>query len=616
MCGIAGIARFDGRPVDPGDLAALGRALGHRGPDGDGVHVAAGVGLAHRRLAIIDPAAGQQPFLSDDGETVLTYNGEVYNYVELREELKRDYPFRTRSDTEVVARAFQKWGIDCLQRFRGMFSFGLYDAKAGTLYLVRDRVGIKPLYYCTFGAKMAFASELTALLELPWVGRDIDPASVAAYFRWSYVPTPGTIYRGIRKLEPGCYLAVDVRTGALRRQRYWALEADTVERDEASLLEELNALLDDTMRLYVRSDVPAGAFLSGGVDSSLVTALMRRHLDAPVDTFSIGYRDARVSEIEHAAEASRLLGTRHHEEVLEPAGAAEILPRLADHFGEPFGDSSALPTFHVSRIAARHVKMVLSGDGGDELFAGYDSYPVTFGDAADPLFPARTLLFGMLARVAPWERLRRSARFRSMGHRDKYLERRRAFDDASLAALLPGMPAASDDRNGPGGPADPVTRFQLEDFRHYLPDDVLTKVDRMSMANSLEVRVPLLDHRIVEFAFALPLAAKIRRGGDGGIVTKYLLKRSAARYYPERFLARPKQGFGIPVIEWCRHAFLPVIRDRLGNPANPVYDWVARDEASGLLSAFERGDDRHATKLWLLLMFDVWLAQVHRRPSA
>ena len=616
MCGIAGIVRFDGQPVDPGELAALNRALGHRGPDGEGVHRAQGVGLAHRRLAIIDPGAGQQPFLSDDRQVAISYNGEVYNYVELRDELKRDFPFTTSCDTEVVVKAYEKWGMDCLQRFRGMFSFGLHDARRGLVYLVRDRVGIKPLYYCRFGAKLAFASELTALLELPWVERDVDPAAVGAYFRWAYVPTPATIYRGVHKLEPGCYLEIDARAGTVRRERYWALEARREERGEDALLEELNALLDDTIRIYVRSDVPFGSFLSGGVDSSLVTALMRRHLDAPVDTFSIGYREARVSEIEHAAEASRLLGTRHHEEVMEPAGAAEILPRLAGHFGEPFGDSSALPTFHVSRVAARHVKMVLSGDGGDELFAGYDSYPVTFGDSRDPLFPAKTLLFGMLARVAPWERVRRSARFRSMGHRDKYLARRRAFDDESLAALLPGIPAGPDDRAGEHGAADAVTRFQLEDFRHYLPDDVLAKVDRMSMASSLEVRVPLLDHRLVEFAFSLPLAAKIRPGRAGGIVTKYLLKKSAARYYPERFLARPKQGFGIQVIEWCRGAFLPVIRDRLGDRAGALYDWVSRDAVSAMVSAFERGHDGHAAKLWLLLMFDAWLAQVHRRPAA
>jgi asparagine synthase (glutamine-hydrolysing) len=616
MCGIAGIVRFDSQPVDPGELAALNRALGHRGPDGEGVHSAAGVGLAHRRLAIIDPAAGQQPFFSDGRDVALTYNGEVYNYVELRDELKRDFAFTTQSDTEVVVKAFQKWGIDCLQRFRGMFSFGLYDAKAGVLYLARDRVGIKPLYYCTFGAKMAFASELAALLELPWVEREIDPAAVAGYFRWQYVPTPATIYRNIRKLEPGCYLAIDTRTGEVRKRRYWELKAGVAPRDESSLLEELNALLDDTMKMYVRSDVPFGCFLSGGVDSSLVTALMSRHLDAPVETFSIGYREARVSELEHAGAVSRIIGTRHHEELVSPRLAADTLMRLAGHFGEPFGDSSAIPAFHVASVAAGHVKMVLSGDGGDELFAGYDSYPVTLRDAADPLFAARTLLYRMLARIAPWGRARRHARFRSMGARDKYLAQRRVFDDAALAGLLPGLPAEPDDRAARADFADPVTRFQAEDFGTYLPDDVLTKVDRMSMANSLEVRVPLLDHAIVEFAFSLPLEARIRGDDNGKIQTKYLLKKSAARYYPEEFLDRPKQGFGIPVVEWCRGDFLPVIRDRLRDPANPIYGWVSRDAVSAMLSSFEAGSDQQAARLWLLLMFDAWHERVHRHRRA
>jgi asparagine synthase (glutamine-hydrolysing) len=616
MCGIAGIVRFDRQPVDPGELAALNRALGHRGPDGDGVHSAAGVGLAHRRLAIIDPEAGQQPFFSDDREVAITYNGEVYNYVELREELKRDFAFTTRSDTEVVVKAFQKWGIECLRRFRGMFSLGLYDARTGVLYLARDRVGIKPLYYCTFDGKMAFASELTALLELPWVERKIDPAAVAGYFRWQYVPTPATIYRNIHKLEPGCYLAVDTRSGQVRKHRYWELKPGTARRDESSLLEELNALLDETIRMYVRSDVPFGCFLSGGVDSSLVTALMSRHMSAPVETFSIGYREARVSELEHAGAASRLIGTRHHEEVVSPRLAADTLARLAGHFGEPFGDSSAIPTFHVSSIAAAHVKMVLSGDGGDELFAGYDSYPVTYRDARDPLFPARALLFRMLARMAPAGRIRRSARFRSMGMREKYLAKRRVFDGAALARLLPGLPAEPDDRAARADFGDPVTRFQAEDFATYLPDDVLTKVDRMSMANSLEVRVPLLDHAIVEFAFSLPLEARIRSAGNGEIETKYLLKKSAARYYPRDFLSRPKQGFGIPVIEWCRGDFLPVIRDRLRDPANAIYEWVSRDAVSGILSSFEAGSDRQAAQLWLLLMFDAWHERVHRHRRA
>lgn len=616
MCGIAGIVRFDRQPVDTAELAALNRALGHRGPDGEGVHCAAGVGLAHRRLAIIDPGAGQQPFFSDDRKVAMTYNGEVYNYLELRDELKREFAFTTRSDTEVVVKAFQKWGIDCIRRFRGMFAFGLYDDAAGLLYLVRDRVGIKPLYYCSFGDRLAFASELTALLQLPWVERELDPMALADYFRYCYVPTPATIYRNIHKLEPGCYLAIDVRTGAIRKRRYWELRAVNAERDEQSLLEELNALLDDTLRIYVRSDVPFGCFLSGGVDSSLVTALMSRHLGFPVESFSIGYDETRHSELAHAGEASRIVGTRHHEKIVSPRLAADTLLRLAGHFGEPFADSSAIPTYLVSSMAAEHVKMVLSGDGGDELFAGYDSYPMTWLDATDPLYPARTLFFRWLARIAPTQRIRRGARFRARSLRDKYVAQRRTFDADALRKLLP-YAAEEPAGSAPGAPdaaVDPVTRFQMEDFGSYLPNDILTKVDRMSMANSLEVRVPLLDHPIVEFAFSLPLAAKIRRRpGDGEIETKYLLKKSAARFYPERFLSRPKQGFGIPIVEWCRGDLFPLIEDRLRDPRNPVFDWVSKDAVSGILSSFAAGADGVSAKVWSLLMFEAWVNEVHRR---
>jgi asparagine synthase (glutamine-hydrolysing) len=609
MCGIAGIGRFDGRAADAGEVAALTRALGHRGPDGEGSCQANGVILGHRRLSIIDPRLGQQPFFSDDGKIALTYNGEVYNYCELRKELEADFAFHTQSDTEVVVKAYQKWGIDCLQRFRGMFAFALHDSAAGVLYLVRDRVGIKPLYYCMVQGKLAFASELGALLELPWVRREIDPAALADYFRLSYVPAPSSIYAGVRKLEPGCLLRIATHSGELQKHRYWRLLVRSEPKDESELLEELNAILDDTIRIYVRSDVPFGCFLSGGVDSSMVAALMSRQLDQPVETFAIGFREAAHSELPYAAEASRILGTRHHEKLVTPQLAADTLLELAAHFGEPFADSSAIPTYYVSREAAAHVKMVLSGDGGDELFAGYDSYPVTWRDAGDPLYPARTLLFRMLANAAPPGRIRRSARYRSLGLRERYLAQREIFDGEALQRLLPQWRPASAEEVAIA--ADPVTRFQVEDFQTYLPDDVLTKVDRMSMAHSLEVRVPLLDHRLVEFAFSLPLSAKIRKGVKGAPQTKYLLKRSAERFFPPAFLARRKHGFGIPIVEWSRRDLLPAIRARLENPGNPIYEWISHPAAKEIVAAFSAGASAEVAKLWTLLMFDAWMARVH-----
>lgn len=618
MCGIGGIVQFNQQPVDTQALAALNRALGHRGPDGEGMHCKGRVGLCHRRLAIIDPNAGQQPFFSDDRRIALTYNGEVYNYRELRNELKHDFSFTTQSDTEVVLKAFQKWGIDCIQRFRGMFALGLYDESSGMLHLVRDRVGIKPLYYYADGERLAFASELGALLQLRWIPRNIDQAALADYFRYSYVPAPATIYQGVRKLEPGCLLTIDTRSGEIRNLRYWELPIRIEERDEGQLVEELDAILDETIRIYVRSDVPFGCFLSGGVDSSIVAALMSRHLDAPVETFSIGFHETAHSELPYAKEASNILHTHHHEKLVTPQLATDTLQMLACHFGEPFADSSAIPTYYVSREAATRVKMVLSGDGGDELFAGYNSYPLTWQDAADPLHPAKALFFRMLSWFAPSQRVRNGARFRSLAPQEKHHAQRRLFDQKALRALLPDAGIQGHDAAffaGQDATVDLVTRFQSQDFKTYLPDDVLTKVDRMSMANSLEVRVPLLDHRLVEFAFSLPLSAKIRRRQSGSrIETKYLLKRSsAARTFPEQFLNRPKQGFGIPIAEWSSGDLLPLIQDRLLNPANPMFEWISRHATSRIVSSFSAGNFAEAAKLWSLLMFDAWLSCVHRR---
>jgi len=362
MCGIAGIVNFNGRPVDAQELARVNEALAHRGPDGEGIYCQGNVGIAHRRLAIIDPQTGSQPFFSEDRKLILSYNGEVYNYYEIRQELRADHNFRSRSDTEVVLNAYQKWGINCLERFRGMFALAIYDSRRERLYLVRDRVGIKPLYYARLDDRFAFASELGALLHFPWLPRDIETQSVANFLRYSYVPTPATIYKRIYKLEPGHYLEVDTREGRIRKERYWDLRMNIEEPRRQDFLEALNSKLDETIQIYLRSDVPFGCFLSGGVDSSLVAALMARHLQGRVRTFSIGFDEPEHSELPYGAEASRVIGTVHHEKVVSSQLAIDLLQRMVIHFGEPFADSSAVPSYYVSRETCGHVKMVLSGD--------------------------------------------------------------------------------------------------------------------------------------------------------------------------------------------------------------------------------------------------------------
>jgi len=611
MCGIAGIVSLDGRPVAAGDLERLAQALVHRGPDGEGVYHQEGIGLVHRRLAVIDPQGGRQPMRSPDGRLVLTYNGEIYNYREIRAGLEPDYSFRTDSDTEVLLAAFQRWGIACLERLRGMFAFALYDAAQKELYLVRDRVGIKPLYYHLSPAGLSFASELSALLRLKAVPREIDPSGLINYFRYQYLPTPSTIYRHVRKLEAGHYLRLDLAGGRVEKKRYWHLTLGRVERTEAEWLDELNRLLDETMGLYVLSDVPFGAFLSGGVDSSLVTALMSRHLPRPVRTFSLGFKEEKHSELPFAAQAGRSLKTDHHQTVLPASLALEVLEGLVEHFGEPFGDSSAIPTYLISREAARKVKMVLSGDGGDELFGGYQDYRETWADLQRPPGLLLPLLSPFLARYGPLRRIRRLG----LDPQRKHDSHRTIFDDPDLERLFgPGVELPPPERGSfdlAGEEVDPVTRFQAQDFKTFLADDVLTKVDRMSMACSLEVRVPLLDHRLVELAFSLPLELKLRPG-KGGTRSKYLLKQSAARFLPWSLLDRPKMGFGIPLVEWCRGPLRPFLQDSLHDPAGPIFDWLDRRYVVRTLNWFLRGHDGLAARIWLLFIFHLWLTRVHR----
>jgi asparagine synthase (glutamine-hydrolysing) len=617
MCGIAGIFNFENAPVDRDELERMNLAQAHRGPDGDGFYIRGRVGLAHRRLAIIDPKAGGQPFLNDNGSVALILNGEIYNYVELRSQLADDFAFRTNSDTEVLLRAYEKWGIACLDRLRGMFAFAIHDSRTQTLFVARDRVGIKPLFYLLTPHRLVFASEIAAILSARDVERRIRPESVSQFFRYQYIPAPATIYENLYKLEPGFFLLANTRTNAVTTRRYWNLAVDIKERSEEEALEELNALLAEIMRIHVRSDVPFGAFLSGGVDSSLVTAIMARELPGPVKTFSIGFQEERHSELPFASQAAKTVCTAHQGKVVTPDLAEEILALLSVRFGEPFADSSAVPTFYVSREAAREVKMVLSGDGGDELFGGYNSYRHTFKDHISRLRRLPLALLETAARLVPLQALRERALFGGVEQfREDHDAQRQIFRGQDLRDLIaPHLPVAEPVgfvTRFAGRLSDPITYFQAQDFKTYLVDDVLTKVDRMSMANSLEVRVPLLDHKLVEFAFTLPLSLKLRRGnGQDGVVTKHILKQSAMRFFPMSFLERPKQGFGIPVAEWLSGFLRPTVETCLRSASSPIYDWIDHGKTRTILDGFFAGNESLAAKVWFLLSFGLWVNHVH-----
>jgi len=442
---------------------------------------------------------------------------------------------------------------------------------------------------------------------------EINPESLYRYFQYQYVPKPLSIYKDVHKLDPGCFLLVDVHSGRVKKERYWNLNISVVERDERSWLEELNATLKDTIRIYVRSDVPFGSFLSGGVDSSLVTALMSTEMNDPVRTFSIGFNEATHSELPFAKTVSDTLGTNHYERVVSLEMSLDVIETLAKHFGEPFADSSAIPTYYVCKEASQHVKMVLSGDGGDELFAGYDSYQVTYRDFINSASPVLRQFYRFIGKYGIVPRICNWASVRGLNPQEKHNIHREIFNEHELQSLLLDyVDSPKVDGNIFDVEADPITSFQAQDFRTYLVDDILTKVDRMSMANSLEVRVPLLDHKVVELAFSLPLALKIRMNNkNSDLITKYVLKKSASRFFPESFLNRPKMGFGIPIVEWCLGAFKPWIEERLRDSNNPVFNYLHFHYVQEILKRFSQHDQGVIIKVWFLFMFDLWMKNVH-----
>jgi asparagine synthase (glutamine-hydrolysing) len=537
MCGIVGIIDRTGNPVRPFDVEAMASTLAHRGPDGEGVYVDGPVGLGHRRLSIIDLDAGQQPLSNEDGTVWVTYNGEIYNHQELAKELiGYGHQFKTRCDTEVIVHAYEQWGADCVQRFNGMFAFAVYDVRSRTVFLARDRIGIKPLFYLATADTVAFASELQALERTPGVTLRVNPTAIDEFLQLQYIPAPSSIYRDVWKLQPGHTVTISLAKNIVGPQQcYWDVSfAPDFSTTEEQWLEQL----DDTIRQAVRSqlmaDVPFGAFLSGGADSSLVVAYMSELLDEPVRTFSIGFDEEDFSELKYAEIAAKRNGTQHYGEVVR-ADCLEILPDLVRHYGEPMGDSSALPTYYVSQLARQHVKMVLSGDGGDECFAGYRRYmksmPVWTHDGT---LRSRLRRFG--ANMLRATRLRRP----QSTARQWWIGSQSIFSSAERNHLLNGrgenagpIPLVLQDSFNKARDWNFCHQLQYFDLKHYLPNAVLTKVDVASMYHGLEVRVPLLDHHVVELAARIPVEMNLQRKSRsmktlGG---KRMLKLVAEQFY-------------------------------------------------------------------------------------
>ena len=620
MCGINGVFHYAGGSADPELVRRQTTALQHRGPDGAGFWHEGPVALGHRRLAIIDLSpGGHQPMPNEDESLWVTYNGELYGWPEIRAGLAaRGHRFRGTSDTEALLHLYEEHGDGLFPHLRGMFAFALYDRPRRRMLIARDRLGIKPLYWHDDGRRIVFASELKALMLDPSVPREIDERALADYLTFQYVPSPRTIWKGVRKLPPAHALVCDAN--GPRIERYWSLPVEPERgHDEAWYRERLRALLLEAVRLRLVADVPLGAFLSGGIDSSLVVACMTRTSPQPVRTFSIGFEEDDFSELEHARRVARHLGTVHTETIVRPQ-ALELLPRLVWGMDEPFADPSMIPTWYVSEAARRHVTVALSGDGGDEGFGGYVTYPWSRRYARFERLPRS--LRRLAGHGAGWlgrdHTLGRRLRRMSQSAVDRHLEAMSYFVPAELSELLspelgrtlaahdPYAAARAHHARAAAAAGDLPALLYL-DAMTYMTDDVLAKVDRTSMMHALEVRVPLLDHHVLEFVARIPFEHKLK--GDVG---KWILREAAREWLPAETLARGKQGFGVPLERWFGGGFDALARDILTDPAARRRGWL-RPESVARAFAAPR-DDRRARRLWALVCLELWAQSYADRP--
>ena len=619
MCGIAGIFDLSGHsdPQRADILVRMTRTLVHRGPDDEGYRVDGPVGLGFRRLSIIDLAGGHQPLSNEDGTVWIIFNGEIYNYPDLTHTLEaKGHVFRTQSDTEAIVHAYEEWGTACLEQFRGMFAFAIWDQRQQRLFLARDRLGKKPLYYALVGNTLIFGSENKALLAYPGIDRTLDVEALSDYFSLLYIPAPKSIFRQVRKLPAGHYVLA-TRDGVAVR-RYWDVSfagADVPDQPAERLAE----ILRESVRIRLRSDVPLGAFLSGGLDSSAVVGLMAGALESSVLTSSIGFPDDAFNELEYARQVADRFHTTHHEHMVTP-NAVEVLRRLIWHYDEPFGDSSAVPTYYVSKLARRHVTVTLSGDGGDENFGGYRRYAFDVREnTIRNLVPAalRQPLFGMigalypkadylpqifrgkafLSNVArtPWEAYLHSVSGVNEADKEQLLggDVRASLDGYRTATLFEDLYRAAD------GP-DSLSRIQYIDFKTYLPEDILTKVDRASMAVSLEVRCPLLDHHVVEYVAALPSRLKLR-----GAHTKLIFKDAIRGLLPDGIVNRPKMGFAVPIGSWLREELQPLVTDYV-LASGKRHGFFDAKTVHKLFREHQSGRRDRSTELWGILVFNTW----------
>ena len=638
MCGITGIYSPN-TPVNPSVLSAMTDVLSHRGPDDSGTYVSGDgkVGLGHRRLSILDLSErGRQPMASDDGRIQVSYNGEIYNYRELREELRsKGHIFRTDCDTEVLIRSYEEWGMECLHRFVGMFALAIWDGRKDRLYLARDRVGMKPLYYYMQDGLFLFASELKSMTRHPGFPGRISPDGLALFLRYDYVRSPYTIYENTFKLEPGHYLCLE--NGEIEKHRYWDItefwNMEPYDMDEDEAADMFEEIMADSLRYRLISDVPVGLFLSGGIDSSLAAVLLGKNVSAPLKTFTIGFHDKKYDEAGWAAELADYLGTEHIESYISEDEVMEIVSEIPSIYDEPFADTSSIPTCAVSKLASEHVKVAISGDGGDELFCGYNHYvkcmrmarviEKTPGIAKKVLEASLGVLnvarFKTLGKISGLDLLRKRVsayeknratllNIISGDMAEMYRRRMGTWAPEALTDLF-GKPSRVSDETFSesfveGG--ELLTGMLSADFSVWLPDDILAKVDRASMSVGIEAREPFLDHRLVQFAASLPLDLKYR-DGEG----KYLLKKVLSRHLPKELYERPKKGFASPVGDWLRGGLRPLVKEFLSPETVRRGGIFNAAEVSRQMEEFYGDPFARPKRIWNLLIFQMWYDRWH-----
>ena len=621
MCGIAGQVRGDGAPVSPALLNTMCQAIEHRGPDSRGLHLDGPVGLGIQRLRVIDLSTGDQPIYNEDRSIAVVLNGEIYNYRELREQLQRaGHRFATQSDTEVIVHLYEERGPACVKALNGMFAFALWDSRARQLLLARDRVGKKPLFYCLRNGVLSFSSELRSLMCDPEIPRELDHNALDCYYAYQYVPSPLCVFKAVAKLPPATTLLW--REGRITTERYWRLDYSAKRSDAtpAELQEELRGHIRAAVRRRMIADVPLGAFLSGGVDSSAIVAVMAEESEHPVKTFSIGFDQAAFNELHYARQVAELFGTDHHEFTVEPS-AVDALPRIVRQYGEPFADASAIPSFYLSELTRRHVTVALNGDGGDESFAGYNRYlSNNLAGRLERGLPlwSRRVAANLGERLpshpnakSTWSRARRLSRSLALDGAARYARHMSYFDTWARAELYtPEYRERTADSPAAGVIADVWRRasgtstvdVMLEvDVDTYLPGDLLVKMDIATMAHSLEARSPLLDYELMEFAASVPPELKMQ-----GMQKKILLRDAARAWLPDDILDRPKMGFAVPLADWFRTDLRGYVGDVLLDPQTLGRGYFREAAVRGLIDRHVAGLEDCSPKLWALLVAELW----------